>query len=57
MFAKLFFIRDPQEMVRLVVSNLYPAEYLDALDEKADNGTNRERVVKVGSERYIWSLL
>jgi hypothetical protein len=47
MFAKLFFIRDPQEMVRLVANNLYPEEYLAAPDEKGDDNTNRDRIVKV----------
>lgn len=47
MFAKLFFVRDPQEMVRLVVSNLYPEFYLAAPDEKGENPTNRDRIVKV----------
>lgn len=48
MFAKLFFVRDPQEMVKLVVSNLYPEQYLEAPDEKDESSTNRDRIVKVG---------
>lgn len=47
MFAKLFFVRDPQEMVRLVVGNLYPAKYLEEPDEKGNESSNRDRIVKV----------
>lgn len=52
MFAKLFFVRDPQEMVRLVVDNLYPEKYLEEPDEKGDNATNRDRIVKEFLYRY-----
>lgn len=48
MFAKLFFIRDPQEMVKLVIANLYPEPYLEAPDEKEGKPTNRDRIVDVG---------
>lgn len=47
MFAKLFFVRDPQEMVRLVVSNLYPEKYLEEPDEKGNEASNRDRIIKV----------
>lgn len=47
MFAKLFFIKDPQEIVKLVIAGLYPEAYLDAEDEKEDYPTNRDRIVKV----------
>lgn len=52
MFAKLFFVRDPNEMVRLVVGNLYPQAYLEEPDEKEDNATNRDRIVKEFLYRY-----
>lgn len=52
MFAKLFFIRDPQEMVKLVIANLYPEPYLEAPDEKEGKPTNRDRIVDVGHFPY-----
>ncbi|KAK9898252.1 alpha/beta-hydrolase [Cystobasidium minutum MCA 4210] len=52
MFAKLFFIRDPQEMVKLVINNLYPEEYLQAPDEKENKPTNRDRIVEEFLYRY-----
>lgn len=47
MFSKLFFVKDPENMVRIVIEGLYPASYLDAPDDRGSETTNRDRVVKV----------
>lgn len=57
MFAKLFFIRDPQEMVKLVINNLYPEEYLQAPDEKENKPTNRDRIVEVSLSLILTLLI
>ena len=35
-------------MVRIVVEGLYPAAYLDAPDDRGQESSNRERVMRVG---------
>lgn len=47
MFSKLFFVRDPQSMVRIVVEGLYPSEYLEQADRDDPSRTNRQRIEEV----------
>lgn len=47
MFSRLFFVKDPENMVRIVIEGLYPEPYLSQPDEFKKESTNRQRLVKV----------
>ncbi|CAD6582084.1 MAG: hypothetical protein CYPHOPRED_001833 [Cyphobasidiales sp. Tagirdzhanova-0007] len=52
MFAKLFFVRDTQSMMKIVIAGLYPEHYLEAPDVKGSDGKNRDRLEKDFIYRY-----
>ena len=53
MFAKLFFVRDTQSMMKIVIAGLYPEHYLEAPDVKGSDGKNRDRLEKVCSRDVL----
>lgn len=52
MFGKLFFIKDPESMVKVVIEGLYPAAYLEAPDDRGSEASNQARLVKEFLRRY-----
>lgn len=53
MFGKLFLLREPAAIIKVVVEGLYPIPYLDAEDSAHPGQANRVRIEKVSPAEIV----